>query len=83
MELTPEIIGRFLQSDRLSTLKEWFRAWKESSAINDLLMLPGLEFEGAWRNDPVYSRQAILDQLASFDVHILVQPGIVHRQGQG
>ena len=68
LELTPEIIGRFLQSDRLSTLKEWFRAWKESAAINDLLMLPGLEFEGAWRNDPVYSRQAILDQLTSFDV---------------
>jgi len=67
-ELSPEKIGHFLQSDRITTLKGWFQTWKESADINDLLMLPGLEFEGAWRNDPVFSRLAILKHLAFFDV---------------
>ena len=68
MELSPEKIGRFLQSDRITTLKEWFQTWRDSAEINDLLMLPGLEFEGTWRNDPVFSRLAILKRLAFFDV---------------
>jgi hypothetical protein len=68
-ELNLEAIGPFLQADRLSTLKEWFAAWRSSDNLNDLLMTPGLEFEGAWRNDPVFSRQAILAQLSGFDVN--------------
>jgi hypothetical protein len=65
---SPESIGQFLQADRLSVIKEWCSTWKTGSEINDLLMIPGLEFEGTWRNDPVYSRQAILNQISSFDV---------------
>ncbi len=65
---SPERIGQFLQADRLTTIKEWCSTWKTSNEINDLLMVPDLEFEGAWRNDPVHSRQVILNQISSFDV---------------
>jgi hypothetical protein len=67
-DVIPEKVGPFLQTDRLSLSKDWFETWRASGGINDLLMVPGLEFEGTWRNDPVFSRQVILDQLTSFDV---------------
>ncbi len=65
---SPEKIGQFLQTERMSVIREWCAAWKASAEINDLLMIPDLEFEGTWRNEPVYSRQIILKQLPSFDV---------------
>jgi hypothetical protein len=67
-ELSPEKIGYFLQADRLSTLRELFLLWKSSETANDLLMIPNLVFEGTWRNDPVYSRQVILQQVINFDL---------------
>jgi hypothetical protein len=67
-ELSPEKIGSFLQADRLTTLRELFQQWKSSEETNDLLMMPGLVFEGTWRNDPVYSRQVILQQVVNFDL---------------
>jgi hypothetical protein len=68
LELFPEKIGDFLQADRLTTLRELFQLWKSSEEVNDLLMIPGLVFEGTWRYDPVFSRQAILQQLVNFDL---------------
>ena len=67
-DIAQDKIAFFLQSERLISIKDWFQQWKTSSAINDLLMTPGLEFEGTWRNDPVFSRQAVLEQLTTFDV---------------
>ncbi len=68
-ELILDAIGPFLQSERLGTMKNWFQAWRTSSNLNDLLMIPDLEFEGAWRNDPVFSRQTLLSQIRAFDVN--------------
>ncbi len=68
LELSPEKIGNFLQADRLITLRELFQLWKSSEAVNDLLMIPGLIFEGTWRYDPVFSRQVILQQVVNFDL---------------
>ncbi len=67
-EIRTEETGKFLKTSRLITLKEWFRNWRDSSTINDLLMIPGLEFEGSWRNDAVFSRNFILEKLAGFDL---------------
>jgi len=68
LEPFPEKIGTFLQSDRILLLKHFFQLWKTSEEINDLLMLPGLVFEGNWRYDPVFSRQVILQQVTNFDL---------------
>ena len=67
-ELSPEKIGSFLQAERLTAFKEVFQLWRLSSEINDLLMIPDLFFEGTWRNDPVFSRNAVLDQLMNLDM---------------
>ncbi len=67
-EIRTEETGKFLLTSRLVTLKEWFRNWRDCSAINDLLMIPGFEFEGRWRNDAVFSRKFILEKLAGFDL---------------
>jgi len=67
-DLSPEKIGVFLQTERLTALKEVFQLWRSSDEINDLLMIPDLVFEGTWRNDPVFSRNAILDQLLNLDM---------------
>jgi hypothetical protein len=63
-----DMVGQFLQADRLDTLKRWFIKWKDSSEINDLLMLPNLLFEGTWKNDPVYARNFVLEQVSLLDV---------------
>lgn len=68
LELSPERIGVFLQSERLIALKEMTQLWRSSTEINDLLMIPDLVFEGTWRNDPVFSRNAILEQLLNLDM---------------
>ena len=67
-EICTEETGKFLKSSRLITLKECFTIWRDSSVINDLLMIPGLEFEGSWRNDAVFSRKFILEKIVGFDL---------------
>ncbi len=67
-EILAEATGKFLQVHRVNTLKEWFTRWRNSSAINDLLMTPGLEFEGVWHNDAMFSRNFILQKLTGFDL---------------
>lgn len=67
-EIITEAIGKFLQSNRLTTMKEWFTIWAESIVLNDLRMIPGLEFEGIWQNDPLFARRFILQYIQKFDL---------------
>ena len=67
-EIRTEKTGKFLQTSRLTTLKEWFIIWEDSSVINDLFMIPSLEFEGSWLNDAVFSRKFILEKIKGFDL---------------
>jgi hypothetical protein len=54
----------FLEAERATQTQIMAEAWHNSSGWNDLLNLPGLRFEGgAWRNDPVAARQAVLSLL--------------------
>ena len=67
-EILTEETAIFLRTNRVKTLKKWFGDWRDSSAVNDLLMIPGLEFDGVWRNDSVFSRNFILHILTKFDL---------------
>jgi hypothetical protein len=59
----PEPARAFLEAPRGQALVELSRAWMDSQSFNELRMLPGLAFEGEWRNDPATARQSILDLL--------------------
>jgi hypothetical protein len=55
----------YLEADRAAEAQTLAAAWRDSKEWNDLLHVPGLVFEGgAWRNDPLAARHAILKLLA-------------------
>lgn len=60
----PEPTRAFLESDRAQALALLAREWMGSVTFNELRLLPGLKFEGEWRNDPQIARQAILNLLS-------------------
>jgi hypothetical protein len=60
----PENSRHFLETPRNKALAQLTRSWMHTPDFNDLRMVPGLEFEGDWRNDPLRARYAILDTLA-------------------
>lgn len=61
----PEPARTFLEAPRSQALAQLVRAWLHSETINELRLMPGLVFEGEWKNEPLRARQAILDFLAS------------------
>ena len=50
----------FLESDRASALHQLVQAWRNSETLNDLVMVPHLEMEGHWKNNPLETRLAIM-----------------------
>jgi hypothetical protein len=60
----PEPARAFLEAPRAQALTGLAHNWMESSSFNDLRHLPGLGFEGEWRNDPLLARKAVLDLLS-------------------
>jgi hypothetical protein len=61
----PEPVRLFLEAKRSESLLQLFRAWKHSTQINELRLLPDLNIEGNWENDPLHTRQVILGYLFS------------------
>jgi hypothetical protein len=61
----PEPTRRFLELPRGKALAYLARAWQHSTSFNELRLLPGLDFEGEWQNDPLRARYAVLELLAS------------------
>jgi hypothetical protein len=57
-----EAARAFLEAGRSEALHQLARAWLESAAHNDLRLMPGLEAEGNWQNDPMATR----NKLAAF-----------------
>ena len=55
-----EPVREFLEAPRGQALARLVQAWKNSLAVNELHLLPGLVCEGEWKNDPRRARQAIL-----------------------
>lgn len=65
--LNPEKVKEFLEIPRGRALQACFKHWLEDARMNDLRMLPGLEFDGTWMNDPLSVKQLLLKTLSSLD----------------
>jgi len=59
----PEQTRAFLSPSRGETLLRLWLAWRSSSTHNDLRLIPGVQAEGAWENDPLLVRKKVLDLL--------------------
>ena len=64
-EPLPEPVRAFLEAGRGEALAQLFQAWLTSTSFNDLRLIPHLQAEGKWENNPLTTRQAILGFLAS------------------
>jgi len=54
----------WLEQSRWQQMASLFDTWSDAADWNDLCLTPGLHCQkGAWRNDPVLARQALLHQL--------------------
>lgn len=65
--LNPERVKEFLEAPRWKSLAECFTCWRKDARMNDLHMLPGLEFEGTWLNDSIAVKELMLKTLAPLD----------------
>ncbi|MGD9029679.1 MAG: helicase-associated domain-containing protein [Anaerolineae bacterium] len=67
LRLQPEPVTAWLRSAPFDQQRTVARAWLEDSTWNDLFHIPALHPEdtGAWRNDPVLARRAVLQHLES------------------
>jgi hypothetical protein len=60
-----ESIRTFLEAPRKQALKMLTDAWRDSETFNELRQIPGLVFEGQWKNPALATRQSMFDFLAS------------------
>ena len=63
----PDPVATWLQSSTGAQRRALVEAWRDSATWNDLFHVPTLVAEdtGAWHNDPLLARQAILRHLAA------------------
>lgn len=59
-----ETVRPFLEASRPEALAQLVESWLKSSKFNELRLIPGLQCEGDWYNDPVHTRQVLLDLLS-------------------
>ncbi|MFL7869796.1 MAG: helicase-associated domain-containing protein [Anaerolineales bacterium] len=59
----PEKVKVFLEAPREEALQTLTEAWLESETFNELRQLPGLIFEGEWKNQPLVTREFLLNLL--------------------
>ncbi len=53
----------FLEAPRPEALQLLVNAWEKSELFNELRLIPGLIFEGPWENQPLVTREFLLDLL--------------------
>lgn len=61
----PEALRTLLESNPGQALVKLYEAWLRSVEFNELHLTPGLSVEGSWRNDPVHTRQAVIDFIST------------------
>lgn len=66
----PDPVRVFLEASRGEALVSLVQAWKDSTIINELRLVPGLIFEGEWTNDPLRARKFLLDLITSLPAGI-------------
>jgi hypothetical protein len=57
----PKATRVFLEAERGQALAQLVQAWLQSKHFNELRLMPGLETEGNWDNDPLNTRKKVLD----------------------
>jgi hypothetical protein len=62
-EVQPEPVKNFLEAPRARALEMLAGAWQDSQSFNELRQLPGLAFEGDWKNEPLVTREFLLNLL--------------------
>lgn len=61
----PEPVKKFLEAPRPQALEMLGTAWQAATSFNELRQLPGLVCEGEWQNEPLVTREFLLDLLAA------------------
>jgi hypothetical protein len=59
----PDAVKNFLAKTRGEALSLLFTKWRSSSSYNDLRLVPGLVLEGLWKNDPLKTRQILMERI--------------------
>jgi len=59
----PEPVKNFLEASRPKALEMLVGAWQDSDSFNELRQIPGLSFEGEWKNEPLVTREFLLNLL--------------------
>lgn len=62
-ELNLDEVRKFLESERVDAYIYLINAWRRSDLFNELKLMPGLVFEGEWKNNPKKTRKAMLERL--------------------
>jgi len=62
-EVQPEAAKNFLAAPRATALEKLVTAWQEAESFNELRQIPGLVCEGAWKNEPLVTREFLLNLL--------------------
>jgi hypothetical protein len=60
-DIKADKVKAFLEASRPDALKMLVDAWRKSETFNELRLLPGLLFEGEWVNQPLVTREFLLD----------------------
>lgn len=63
--LQPDAVKAFLEASRADALKMVTDAWLESDTFNELRLMPSLVCEGEWTNQPLETREFLLNLLDS------------------
>lgn len=58
-----DAVKAFLESPRADALKMLQSAWMESESFNELKLMPGIVCEGEWMNQPLETREFLLNLL--------------------
>jgi hypothetical protein len=61
----PEPTRAFLEARREDALLSLVQSWLRSASFNELRLVPSLVIEGAWQNDPLRARHAVIDFLST------------------
>ena len=59
----PEPVKKFLEAPRPQALEMLAGAWQASRTFNELRQIPGLVCEGEWKNEPLVTREFLLELL--------------------
>jgi len=62
-EVQPEPARSFLEAPRPKALELLAGAWQDAPAFNELRQIPGLVCEGEWKNEPLVTREFLLELL--------------------